>query len=277
MYNSLLASRLRRSTLGTLPPVRDTDTRPRAGSELCNNSSRGVWRHGGSSKKTRYAAGPLTFVVRHELWDGNIQDHADQGVAIAVTADVGGKDTTLLRFNCFDFEKSYIYGPENPDLKLEGPAMLGGAAAHTGFPHGPDHRRQPDQLDDQDTGTKLPKMLEKSGYPQIAANTNMEEVQKILPEVEACARELYAVKRNTVKHNRGTDCSKSAISGSGLKCAACRWATAVSPCMCWPISAARRQALHRRNRAAGLRQFLERRALPLRPGNRTIASTGIRR
>ncbi len=54
-------------------------------------------------------------------------------------------------------------------------------------------------------GTKLPKMLEKSGYPQIAANTNMDEVQKVLPEVEACARELYAVKRNTVKHNRGTD------------------------------------------------------------------------
>ena len=45
-----------------------------------------------AAQKTRFTAGPLTFVVRHELWDGNIQDHADQGVAIAVTADVGGKD-----------------------------------------------------------------------------------------------------------------------------------------------------------------------------------------
>ena len=52
-----------------------------------------------AAQKTRYTAGPLTFVVRHELWDGNIQDHADQGVMIAVTADVGGKTTTLLRFN----------------------------------------------------------------------------------------------------------------------------------------------------------------------------------
>ncbi len=50
----------------------------------------------------KFTAGPLTFVVRHELWDGNIQDHADQGVSIAVMADVASKATTLLRFNCFD-------------------------------------------------------------------------------------------------------------------------------------------------------------------------------
>src|SRR5579872_961431 len=77
----------------------------------------------------RFEAGQLSFIVRHELWDGNIQDHADQGVAIMVKAEVGGEDTTLLRFNCFDFEKSYVYGPENPHLEVAGPEMLGGAAA----------------------------------------------------------------------------------------------------------------------------------------------------
>ena len=41
-----------------------------------------------TEKKTRFEAGLLTFIVRHELWDGNIQDHADQGVAIMVAADV---------------------------------------------------------------------------------------------------------------------------------------------------------------------------------------------
>ena len=35
----------------------------------------------------KFRAGPLTFTVRHELWDGNIQDHADQGVSIAVMAE----------------------------------------------------------------------------------------------------------------------------------------------------------------------------------------------
>ena len=62
----------------------------------------------------KFTAGPLTFSVRHELWDGNIHDHADQGVSIAVAADVAGTETALLRFNCFDQEKSYIYGPEIP-------------------------------------------------------------------------------------------------------------------------------------------------------------------
>jgi hypothetical protein len=67
------------------------------------------------AKKGRFSAGPLTFAVRHELWDGNIQDHPDQGVAIQVLADVAGKETALLRFNCFDFERSYVYRPENAD------------------------------------------------------------------------------------------------------------------------------------------------------------------
>jgi len=48
------------------------------------------------AKKGRFSAGPLTFAVRHELWDGNIQDHPDQGVAILVMADVAGKETALL-------------------------------------------------------------------------------------------------------------------------------------------------------------------------------------
>jgi hypothetical protein len=60
------------------------------------------------SRQMRFPAGHLTFLVQHELWDGNIDDHADQGVAILVAAPVDGTDTTLLRFQCFDIEKSYI-------------------------------------------------------------------------------------------------------------------------------------------------------------------------
>ena len=64
------------------------------------------------SRRTTFDAGAVRFVVQHELWDGNIQDHSDQGVAILVTGQAGGQDTTLLRFNCFDLERSYVYGPE---------------------------------------------------------------------------------------------------------------------------------------------------------------------
>jgi hypothetical protein len=79
------------------------------------------------SPQETFTAGPLTFVVKHELWDENIQDHADQGVAIMVKAEVAGRDTTLLRFNCFDIEKSYDYGPESNELAVAGPETLGDA------------------------------------------------------------------------------------------------------------------------------------------------------
>jgi hypothetical protein len=157
----------------------------------------------------KFTAGPLGFVVKHELWDGNIHDHADQGVSIDVTADIAGKETALLRFNCFDQERSYVYGPENPDLEIVGPMMLGP------LPRSRDSMGQRYRMDPIADGNpigwtirtlekKLPKMLERAGYPQIAATADFAEVNRILPEVEACAREFFAAKRNTVKHNRGT-------------------------------------------------------------------------
>ncbi len=163
-----------------------------------------------AEKKTRFTAGPLTFIVRHELWDGNIQDHADQGIAITVVSDVNGKQTILLRFNCFDIEKSYIYGPENPDFKATGPQMLGDEA--DGLPRSGNLFRMDPIADGNPIGwtiktlrTKLPVMLERAGYPEIAAKVDLEEVSLILPQLDDCARELFASKRNTVKHNRGTD------------------------------------------------------------------------
>ena len=157
----------------------------------------------------KITAGPLTFIVRHELWDGNVQDHADQGVSIDVAAEVDGKQTALLRFHCFDLERSYIYGPENPNMKLEGPMMLG-ARTRGRQTTGQLYRMDP-IADGNPIGwtirtleKKLPKMLERAGYPQIAAVADMAEVTRVLPELEVCARDIYAAKRNTVKHNRGT-------------------------------------------------------------------------
>ena len=43
-----------------------------------------------------FEAAPLTFSVWQELWDGNIQDHPDQGVCIAVKAEVNNKPTTQI-------------------------------------------------------------------------------------------------------------------------------------------------------------------------------------
>jgi hypothetical protein len=150
----------------------------------------------------KFTAGPLAFTVRHELWDGNIHDHADQGVSIGVAADVAGKETTLLRFNCFDQEKSYVYGPENPELNGL-PAAAGGVMGQL-YRMDPIADGNPIGWTVKTLQTKLPKMLERAGYPRLAAATDLAEVERVLPEVEACARELFAAKRNTVKHNRGT-------------------------------------------------------------------------
>jgi hypothetical protein len=153
----------------------------------------------------RFTAGPLTFTVKHELWDENIQDHADQGVSIDVKADVAGKETTLLRFNCFDIEKSYDYGPENKELAVAGPEMLGDVALTNHYRMDPIACGNPIGWTIKTLGSKLPKMLERAGYPKIAAAIEMSEVRDILPDLETSAREIYATKRNTVKHNRGTD------------------------------------------------------------------------
>ena len=153
----------------------------------------------------RFSAGPLTFAVRHELWDGNIHDHADQGVSIEVKAEIVGKEATLLRFNCFDIEKSYEYGPENKDLAVAGPEMLGGTALTNLYRMDATVDGNPIGWTIKTLATKLAKMLQRAGYPAIGEMTDMAVVQEVLPQVEACARELYAIKRNTVKHNRGTD------------------------------------------------------------------------
>jgi len=140
--------------------------------------------------RERFQAGGVGFIVQHELWDGNVQDHSDQGVAILVTGQVNGKETTLLRFNCFDLERSYIYGPEGVNkLYRMDPTVDGNPIAWS----------------IKQIREKLPEMLRTAGYEEIANKVNKQEVAQVLGEVEAAARTAFATGRNTVKHNRGTD------------------------------------------------------------------------
>ena len=81
------------------------------------------------SQGIRFTANPLTFIVRQQLRDANVEDHSDQGASIEVAADIEGKQITLLRFNCFDIERSYVYGPENPELTTPG-RVGGGMGVH---------------------------------------------------------------------------------------------------------------------------------------------------
>src|SRR6266852_6015169 len=152
------------------------------------------------SQGTRFTADPLTFIVKHQLWDANVEDHSDQGISIEVAADVDGRQTTLLRFNCFDIEKSYIYGPENPELTTAG-RVGGGMGVHCRMD--PITDGNPIGWTIRTLGQKLPKMLDRAGYREIAQATDLAKVRSVLPDVEACAREAFVSKRNTVKHNLG--------------------------------------------------------------------------
>lgn len=142
------------------------------------------------SHRTTFEAGAVGFVVQHELWDGNVDDHSDQGVAILVTGQVGGQETTLLRFNCFDVERSYVYGPETVQKRCRMDPTVDG---------------NPIGWSVKQLKTKLPDMLRAAGCEELATKVDAQAVAHTLTAVEATARHLFATGRNTVKHNRGTD------------------------------------------------------------------------
>jgi hypothetical protein len=140
--------------------------------------------------RAKIEAGPISFIVQHELWDGNLQDHSDQGVAILVTSQTNGKETTLLRFNCFDIEKSYVYGPEGKNKQFRMDPTVDG---------------NPIGWSVKQLKNMLPAMLREAGYPEVADQIDAKVVAEKVDEVESAARERYTTGRNTVKHNRGTD------------------------------------------------------------------------
>jgi hypothetical protein len=142
------------------------------------------------SRRSTFEAGNVRFVVQHELWDGNLEDHADQGVAILVTGQAGGQETTLLRFNCFDLERSYVYGPETVNKRCRMDPTVDGNPIGWTVKH---------------LKTDLPAMLRAAGYEELANMVDAQAVAHTLIEVDATARTLFATGRNTVKHNRGTD------------------------------------------------------------------------
>ena len=152
--------------------------------------------------RAKFQAGPVAFIVQHELWDGNIQDHTDQGVAILVVGDVGGTQTTLLRFNCFDVERSYVYGPESKNRLCRMDHTVDG---------------NPIGWSVNTIRTMLPAMIKEAGYEDIAKQIDQKSVSGVLDQIENAAREKFAGDRNTVKHNRGTDIFEAGTIRFGLE------------------------------------------------------------
>ena len=150
--------------------------------------------------KTKIACGLVCFALQYRDLDGGAPHRqgaggaggadADQGVCLQVVGNIEGKETELLRFDCFDNRPHYHYGPENKNIRIMlDPTVAGNPLGWTMA-----------QL-----RSKLPAMLARAGYEALAVQIDPYQLTQTLPEVEAKAREMAMRQRNTVRHNRGTE------------------------------------------------------------------------
>jgi hypothetical protein len=111
---------------------------------------------------------------------------ADQGVCAQVFANIDGKDTEILRFDCFDQAPHYHYGPENHNVRL----FLDKTTCGNPFGWTMDNLRN-----------NLPTMIERSGYEALASAVIANPISVgVLDQIEAKGRELATAERRTVTH-----------------------------------------------------------------------------
>jgi hypothetical protein len=108
----------------------------------------------------------------------------DGGMAIHVLSDIAGQEIELLAFDCFEHGPHYHYGPRNEDVRIYWDKTL-----------------VPDTLTwtlEQFKNGNLPRMIERAGYPTIAAAMDRELVAaKLEQEVEPQALAMRAAGANS--------------------------------------------------------------------------------
>ena len=113
----------------------------------------------------------------------------DQGVCIHVLGDVSEDDEhELLRFDCFDHEPHYHYGPQKLNERL----ML-------------DKTTSGDSLDWTigNIRDRLPEMIDRARYPELAETARGADLSAEMDDLESQARALAVSGRRTVMHDRG--------------------------------------------------------------------------
>jgi hypothetical protein len=149
---------------------------------------------------TKISCPPICFALQYRDVDGGAPHQqgaggrggsdADQGMSVQVVGNVDGTERQLLRFDCFDNRPHYHYDPEHRNIRI----MLDPTT--TGNPL----RWTMTQL-----RGRLPAMLERADYRDIAEQIAPSRLSAALQEVEAKAGAMAIRQRNTVRHNRGTD------------------------------------------------------------------------
>ena len=126
-------------------------------------------------------AGPIDIAMsyRAEIMD-------DQGLCLQVYSEIDGKDTEILRFDCFDQAPHYHYGPENHNIRLFMDKTTAGNPL--GWTIG-------------NLRNNLPAMVRRSGYDALANSLEAHPVDAAkLDEAEATARGMANGQRRTVHH-----------------------------------------------------------------------------
>ena len=117
--------------------------------------------------------------IRFGLEYRHLPNINDEGMAIHVVSDVAGQEVELLAFDCFQNGPHYHYGPRNQDVRIYWDVTTSGETLRWTL--------------DQFKGGKLKSMIERAGYPSIAAELDENLVQAIMPKVEERSLELVAM------------------------------------------------------------------------------------
>ena len=127
-----------------------------------------------------FNAGPVDITLEYrELMP-------DQGLCLQVFGKVDDNDVEILRFDCFDQLPHYHYGPANNNIRLN----MDKTTVGNTFGWTMDNLRN-----------KLPAMIKRSGYDDLAAAVEAEPVPTAtLDEVEAKGRQMAVSMRRTVEH-----------------------------------------------------------------------------
>ena len=110
----------------------------------------------------------------------------DGGLAIHVLGDVAGQEIELLAFDCFRGFPHYHYGPRNENERIYWDKTL--VTDYLGW-----------VLDKFDS-KKLGPMIERAGYPGVAADLDQDKIDAILPAMTKRAREMEAMGEELTGH-----------------------------------------------------------------------------
>jgi hypothetical protein len=110
--------------------------------------------------------------------------NGDGGLAVHVLADVGGskgrayvEETELLAFDCFWQNPHYHYGPRNKNHRNNWDLTVIDDPLEWTF--------------EQFGNRKLGVMIDRAGYPGIAADLDLDQIAAVLPALKRRAFEMY--------------------------------------------------------------------------------------